>query len=346
MKAAYLTAIEKVELGEAPEPKMRGPRDVLLQVEAVGVCGSDIHYDRTGRIGEQVVEFPWILGHECSARVVEVGEAVRNVQAGQRVAIDPLVACGRCDQCLAGRPHTCRNQTFLGCPGQARGAMAERLVMPSECCFPVPPQMTATQVVLLEPLAICVYAAAFAGDPTGKTVAILGSGPIGLCVLLALKAAGDCTVYCTDLIDERLTMAARLGADWTADAGRQDVVADALKAEPLGVDFAFECAGEQETLDQGLELLKPGGQFMLLGIPEADRISFQASHMRRKELVLQNVRRQNHAVGPTIDMVTDGRINPDPLATHHFPLDRAAAAFETVAGYRDGVVRAIIHLTE
>ena len=134
MKAAYLTGIEEVQIREAPEPRLEKPDEVKLQVEAVGVCGSDMHYYRTGRIGDQVVKFPFPVGHEFSAKVMEVGEAVANVAPGDRVAIDPLIACGRCDQCQAGREHTCRNQAFMGCPGQADGALVEYVVLPGRCC--------------------------------------------------------------------------------------------------------------------------------------------------------------------------------------------------------------------
>ena len=136
MKAAFLTGICKIELGDVPSPTIQNETDVLLDVEVVGLCGSDMHYYRTGRIGEMVVEYPFITGHEFAGRVLEVGPAVTNVKVGQRVAVDPLMWCGRCDQCLSGREHTCRNQKFLGCPGQSPGCLCERIVMPAQSCFP------------------------------------------------------------------------------------------------------------------------------------------------------------------------------------------------------------------
>ena len=348
MKTVFLTDIRKMEVRQAPEPQIQRPDDVLMRVETVGVCGSDIHYFVSGRIGQQVVKFPWIVGHECSGIVQEIGPAVKGLKKGQRVAVDPLIPCGRCDQCAAGRPHTCRSQKFLGVPGQLEGCLSEYLVMPGECLYPAPGGMNGVRTALIEPLAIGLYSQRVGGDPGGKKVAILGNGPIGLCVLLSLRAAaaasGGCTVYCTDLIDERLAVAGRLGADWTGNPNKQDVVAEILRREPAGVDLVFECCGKQETVDQSGRLLRPGCKMVLVGIPEFDRFSFDMNYWRRKELTIRNVRRQNNTTADAIQMVADGRINVDPLATHSFTLDQTAEAFDLVADYRDGVVRAMVNL--
>jgi L-iditol 2-dehydrogenase len=346
MKAAFLSALRQIEIGEAPQPELTRPRDVLLRIDAVGVCGSDVHYYKTGRIGAAVVKYPFVMGHECAGTVKQTGAEVRGLQPGQRVAIDPLVACGRCDQCRVGRPNTCRNQRFLGQPGELSGSLAECVVLPDDCCHPIPESMTAGQAAIIEPLSIAVHAGRLAQMKTGATIAILGSGPIGLSVLLACRAAADCTAYVTDLIDDRLAMAARLGAAWTGNANRSDVVEDMIEVEPNGMDFVFECAGEQETLDQAVELLKPGGTLVIVGIPEFDDVSFPVHTLRRKELTIKNVRRQNHCIAPAIELVSSGRINVDPLMTHHFSLRETAAAFDLVSGYRDGVIKAIIHVAD
>jgi L-iditol 2-dehydrogenase len=344
MKAAFLSALRQIEIGEAPEPQLTGPHDVLLRIDAVGVCGSDVHYYRTGHIGAAVVKFPFVMGHEFAGTIERTGAEVRGLQPGQRVAVDPLVACGHCDQCRAGRFNTCRNQRFMGNPGELSGALAEFVVLPEECCHPVPGSMTAGQAAMIEPLSIGVHAQRLAQMDPGSTVAILGSGPIGLCVLLACHAAVGCTVYMTDLIDERLKVAAQQGAVWTGNPKQTDVVKAIAEAEPAGVDFVFECAGEQETLDQAVDLLKPGGTLVMVGIPEFDEVRFQAHTLRRKELTLKNVRRQNHCIAPAIELVSSGRINLDTLMTHHFPLAETASAFDLVSGYRDGVIKAIIHV--
>ena len=345
MKAVYLTGLRQMELRQAPTPRLSGSHDVLLRIDTLGVCGSDIHYYTQGRIGPQMAPFPLILGHEIAATVLEVGVEVKSLHPGQRVAVDPLVACGECDQCRAGRKHTCRNQKFLGNPGQLPGALVEYLVMPAACCSPVPDSLNDDQAAVVEPLSIGVYAAQMAQLAPGARVGIVGSGPIGLCTLLAVRAQTPAAVYVTDLVDERLAAARACGVAWTGNPRREDVVAAIRRLEPLGLDAVFECAGEQDALDQGVELLKPGGALLVVGIPEVDRVSFNINLLRRNELRILNVRRQNQCVERAIELIASGRVDVRPLVTHHFRLDETARAFELVSARSDGVVKAIIRIS-
>jgi L-iditol 2-dehydrogenase len=345
MKAAFLTGLRKLELREAPEPKLREPTDVLLEVATVGVCGSDMHYYKAGRIGCQIVEYPWIVGHECAGRVLDTGQAVTRVKVGDRVAVDPLIHCGRCDQCRIGHTHTCRNQAFLGVPGQMQGSLCQRLVMPEASCFAIPDSMSMTRATLSEPFSIAMWAQKLAAPGEGAKLAILGSGPIGLCALVACKMAAACTVYQTDLLANRLELARQFGADWTANPRQADVVAEVYQAEPYGLDVVFECVGEQETIDQCLELVKPCGKVVVVGIPEGDRLSFEMNYMRRKEIRVQNVRRQLGQVAPAIEILASRRVDIDALATHEFPFEQVQAAYDLVADYRDNVVKAVIHVS-
>jgi L-iditol 2-dehydrogenase len=338
-----MTGIREIELRDVPQPAIEKPDDVLLRVEIVGVCGSDMHYYRTGRIGDQVVQFPYRLGHECAATVVEVGPEVRGVAPGDRVAVDPLTWCEQCDQCLAGREHTCRNQTFLGCPGQAEGCMADLIVMAERSLFKIPDGMTWQQAALVEPFAIGLYAQRLAGEMTGKTVGVFGSGPIGLCVLAACKAAGASKVYATDIRDYRCEMAARMGADWTGNPEKTDVAEAILAAEPLGVDYAFECCGEQSAIDEALRTVRPGGKLLIAGIPEVDRTSFEAATMRRHEVTIQPVRRQNQCEGDAIAMVAAGEVDLDPMVTHNGTFSETKKIYDLIADYRDNAVKAMIY---
>jgi L-iditol 2-dehydrogenase len=334
-----------MELREAAAPDLAGPRDVLLRINTIGVCGSDIHYYTQGRVGTQVMASPLIVGHEFCGTVVKSGAEAKNLHPGQRVAVDPLVPCGTCDQCRAGREHTCRNQKFMGNPGQLQGALVEYVALPAACCFPVPDTLTDDEAAMVEPLSVGLHATRLAQLAPGARVGVLGSGPIGLCTMLAARAESQAAVYITDLVDERLAMARACGATWTGNAQREDVVAAIQRLEPLGFDAVFECAGEQATIDQGLELLKPGGALLLVGIPELDRVSFNINLMRRNELRILNVRRQNHCVERTIELIASGRVNVRPLVTHHFRLEETGRAFELVTSRRDGVVKAIIQIT-
>ncbi|MDA0576461.1 MAG: alcohol dehydrogenase catalytic domain-containing protein, partial [Verrucomicrobia bacterium] len=174
-----LTGIRQMIGGDVADVRLANDTDVLLRVGAVGVCGSDVHYYMRGRICSQVVTYPYRVGHEFAGTVVAVGPAVRRIQVGDRVAVDPAMSCGNCDQCLAGRAHTCRSLRFLGCPGQADGCLAEFIVMPEECCYPLREGTTLEQGALVEPLSIGIYAVRLAGAVRGAHVGILGCGPIG-----------------------------------------------------------------------------------------------------------------------------------------------------------------------
>jgi L-iditol 2-dehydrogenase len=341
MKAMMLTGIRRMEMREVPDPKIEKPDDVLLRLAAVGVCGSDVHYYETGRIGSQVVQFPFTVGHECAAVVEAVGPAVKRVKPGDRVVVEPAVSCGECDQCRAGRPHTCRHLLFLGCPGQISGCFSEKLVMPEECCLHMPDGMSFELGALCEPLAIGHYAAKLAGNLDGASVAILGSGPIGLSVLVMALAQGVESVFMTDKIDARLAMADLAGASWTGNPLELDIVESILGTEPLGVDVVFECAGQQETIDQAMHILKPGGKLMLIGIPREDRISIPIDFARRKEICIQNVRRQNGSTEHTIEMVAEG-LPVEFMITHRFRFEEAQKAMALIAGYEDGAIKAMV----
>lgn len=342
MKSVVLTGRLAMRMREAPMPRLRGPRDVLLKIAAVGVCGSDIHYYREGRIGSQVVTYPFAVGHEFSAVVQRVGAGVRNVKPGDLVAVDPAMSCGACDQCRAGRPHTCRRLRFLGCPGQADGCLMDYLVLPAACCFPVKPSITPEQAALLEPLSVSLYAVKKSAPLKGKTAAVLGSGPIGLGVLLCARQAGAKRLYATDKLSYRLHAARKAGAVWAGNPDRTDIVKAIARREPLLLDIVFECCGQQEAVDQAMDLLKPGGTLVLVGIPSTARVSLLIDKARRKEILIVNIRRQCDCVQPALDLIESGKLKVDFLVTHRFPFAETKKAFDLVEGYRDGVIKAMI----
>ncbi len=350
MKKASLTGIKTFKVLESPKPEIKSPNDVLLKINSVGVCGSDIHYYTEGKIGDQVIDFPFTIGHECSAIVIDTGSNVQKVKRGDVVAIDPLVACHECSQCKSGREHTCLNQKFLGCPGQIEGCLAEYIIMPEENCFIVPRNVNPELAMLVEPLSIGYYAVqlmfAHAGKEISKecAIGILGVGPIGLSVMSCLHAFGFKNIYATDKLDYRLNIASKAGAVWESNPANEDVVNSMLKINPGRLDFVFECCGKQEAIDQAVEMLKPGGMLLLVGIPEVDFISFNISKIRRKEITIQNVRRQNKSVQPVIDLISSGKISPEYMITHRFPLEKTAEAFDVVSNYKDGVIKALIYI--
>jgi L-iditol 2-dehydrogenase len=333
-----------MEVRDVPDPKMKKDTDVLLRIGRVGICGSDVHYFETGRIGSQIVEFPFIVGHECSATVAAVGPAVERVQVGDQVVVDPAGSCHDCDQCRRGRANTCYHTTFLGTPGQGDGCLSELLVMPEESCFPTHGELTPEQGALCEPLSIAVYAVKQSHLPAQADVAILGAGPIGLSCTAVARAQGAQSCYVTEKIGEREEVARRHRATWVGNPLKEDIVGAILRQQPLGLDVVYECAGQQETVDQAFDLLRPGGTLMLIGIPREERVAFSIDKARRKEVTIVNVRRQNGCTQTAIDLIRSHRLDVDFMVTHRFGLDRVQDAFEMVAAYRDGVVKAMIEM--
>lgn len=327
----------------APEPVVLNADDVKIKLAAIGVCGSDIHYYSEGKIGTQVVEYPFAVGHECSGTIVEVGADVTNVKIGDLVVVDPAVHCGHCDQCLSGRPHTCRNNRFLGCPGQLEGCLSEYIVMPSFTCFPVTGKMNPVQAALIEPLSIGVYSVKLAQITNKKTSAVIfGAGPIGLSILLKLLADDIKNIGMIEPLEYRLNKAKVIGARYLINPERQDVESEVKKAEDLLVDVAFEASGEQDAVTNAVKILKPGGKLVLVGIPPSAQYTFDMDLMRRKELTIINVRRQNHCVEEAIDLVISGKADVEKMVTHHFTLDETGTAFDIVEGYKEGAVKAMI----
>lgn len=344
MKAVQLKGIKQFEMEEIPEQKIIHPNDVLIKIKMVGVCGSDIHYYSTGRIGSQIVRYPFITGHEAAGIVEEVGTKVTEVKPGQRIAIDPAISCGKCDQCLSGREHTCRKLVFMGAPKQKEGALCNYVVLKEDNCFPISNNTTFEKAVLSEPLAIAVYSVDQSKPRSKDNIAILGAGPIGMSVfhVLRTKEVGD--IYITDKIDDRLEFSKQLNPKYCGNPNKTNVVEEIKKIEPLEMDIVYECSGDLEAYQHAIELLKPGGLFVIIGIPEVDDIAFPIHELRRKEITILNIRRQANSTQKAIDFLESGKINMDKMVTHHFNMENTNEAFELVSNYRDGVIKAMISI--
>ena len=342
MKVLALTKVARLEIIDFPMPRIEKDTDVLLKIAVVGVCGSDIHYYETGRVGSQVVSFPYRVGHECSATVAQIGKAVKNLKLGDLVVVEPAVVCHNCDQCKIERENTCRNLKFLGTPGQFDGCICEYMVMPAENCFPVTGKLTPIQAAICEPFTIGLYSANRGQGTHSKTIAILGSGPIGLSCMESARLKGAEKIFITDKLDYRLNIAAKHGANWTGNPDKTDIVKDILKLHPTGMDVVYECAGQQSTVDQSAEILRPGGKLILVGIPREDRISLPIDKFRRKELTIINIRRQNRTTEEAIKILESAKVNVDYMASHRFNFADSAKAFDLVAGYKDKVIKAMI----
>ena len=334
--------MKKLEFFEVPQPQITKDTDVLLKIAAVGICGSDIHYYDDGKVGSQVVIYPYRVGHECSATVAQIGKAVKNIKIGDKVAVEPTVVCHKCDQCKMGRENTCRNIKFLGTPGQGDGCLCEYIVMPAENCFVVTDSLTLTQAALCEPFSIGIYSVKQGQGPYSDKIAILGSGPIGLSCMTAARVKGVKKIYMTDKLDYRLAVAKKQGADWVGNPDKNDIVKEITKLEPQGIDVVYECAGQQSTMDEGIGILRPGGKLVLVGIPRENKIFFSIDKIRRKEITIVNIRRQNRCIEDAVEFLITGKANLDFMATHKFAFKDAIKAFDIAAGYKDGVIKATI----
>jgi threonine dehydrogenase-like Zn-dependent dehydrogenase len=216
--------------------------------------------------------------------------------------------------------------------------------MPKENCFPTKGRLTLEEAALCEPFAIGVYVVKQSRLTKNDKIAILGSGPIGLSCLVAAKIQKAGKICATDKLDYRVDFAKKTGAYWAGNPGKCDIVKAIHEIEPDGVDIAYECAGQQEAIDQAIEILRPGGKLILVGIPEVERISFAIDKIRRKEITIVNDRRQNRCTEEAIKLVASGKTKIDSFATHRFKLERAKDAFDLVSDYGDGVIKAMIEL--
>jgi L-iditol 2-dehydrogenase len=343
MLASRLYGIRDLRLERLPRP-VAGPGEVLLRVACVGICGSDVHYFLHGRIGDQVVTGPIVMGHEFSAWVAQLGDGIHGLEVGQLVAVDPGIPCGTCELCEEGHPNLCLNMRFCGTP-PINGVFAEYTVMPARNCFPLPPGIGPVEGALLEPLGIGLHTVDLGHLKAGYTVAVLGAGPIGLLTAAAARAAGASAIYMTEPLAYRRDFALEYVADAVFDPGIEDAVgAIQHLTSGRGIDVAFDAAGAPNTPQQAAEMVRMGGKVILAGIPVEDRLVLQSSLTRKKGLTIKQVRRSKNTYPRAIRLVQAGRIDLQPLATHYFPLERIAEAFEVVSNYVDGVVRAVIRV--
>ncbi len=351
MKAAFLTGIRQIEIKDIKKPVPR-KGEVLVKMVSVGICGSDVHYYRTGRIGSQVVKYPFIVGHECSGIVEEITDTVTNVSVGNRVAIEPAVSCGVCEFCISGRPNICPKVKFLGTPATSgapaiEGTLREYITIHAGNALPIPESMSFEEATLTEVMAIALHSVDLAKINPGETVAVFGSGSIGLGILITAKLSGASTIFATDLLQSRLDMAKKLGADCVISPRHKNPL-EIIKEMTggRGVDVTFEAAGEQETINHSLDAVRIGGRVVIVGIPEVDKISY-SPEIRRKELVIHHVRRSNKAnrdLERVISLMGKGILKVNPLVTHKFPLNKIKDALDMVDGYKDGIIKAMINM--
>jgi L-iditol 2-dehydrogenase len=320
MRVARLHGSGDLRVSEEPPPQP-GDGESLVRVEAVGICGSDLHWFEEGAIGDARIETPLVVGHEL-AGVVETGPL-----AGRRVAIDPAVPCERCDLCREGNANLCPTVRFAG-HGSVDGGLREYMAWPDHRLHALPEAMSGETGALLEPLGVAIHAVDLAHVGVGTRAAVVGCGPIGLLLQQVLAAAGATVALAVDPLVHRRQAA--------ATAGAESAIAPGEPWDGPLVDVAFEAAGTDEAVDHALRVARPGARIMLAGIPAGDHTTFSASVARRKGLSLVVVRRMKEVYPRAIRLVESGAVSLDGLVTHRFGLDRVGEAF-AVAAARDGL---------
>ena len=345
MKRAVLTGPGRFEIDETPVPSPKAG-EALLRITAVGICGSDMHMFKEAVIGgirlEEAGE-PFVIGHECVGVVEEVGPDADRSLVGRRVFVEPAINCGRCRWCISGTPTVCPYHDFLGVPPY-HGAYREYMPHPARLCEPLPDDVDDVNGVLLEPLAIAQHSLERAAIRGGCSAAVLGAGPIGLTHVILLARSGLAPLIVTDLRDERLECARKLGATHTFNPQRDDLN-EAVKelTGDVGIDFVFECAGVPETIQQMVEIATPAGRVAAVGITSGDVMSFTHSIPRRKGLDILMIRRANLTFHRALARMRHEHLPLTEMVTHHWPLDRVQEAHELVADNGDGVIKGFIN---
>jgi L-iditol 2-dehydrogenase len=329
MKAAALFGARDLRLIEADEPVL-GPGLVRIAVGRVGICGSDIHFWEDGRVGAFSLDGPQILGHEAAGTVVEVGHGVTTLAPGDRVAIEPGLACGHCPECLQGTYNLCPHIAFMGMP-PTPGSLSERVVIPARFAHRLPDALSLDAGALLEPLSVALWSCTRAEIRLGDRVLIAGAGPIGTLVARVALASGAVEVVVVDVDSARL-------ASLPTEPGLRGVsVADGWEPVPDEFDRYLECSGAPKALADGLSHLRRRGWAVLVGVPPTPEIAIPSVLPRFRELTITTVHRYAHSWPTAAALVAGDRVRIDDLVGRHFALDEVGAAFEAAAARSVGL---------
>ncbi len=345
MKVSVMQGIRNVVEEERAIPAI-SENEVLIKVMDCGVCGSDVHYYEFGRIGDFVVEKPMVLGHECSGLVVQAGKNVKNVKAGDLVAVEPGYTCGKCEYCKKGLYNLCPDVIFLATPPYD-GAFAEFLKYPADMVYKLPDNMDTEEGALIEPFCVGLHAVAQSEGKVGNSAVILGSGCIGLCTLLALHATGINQVYVVDMLQKRLDMAKHLGATEVINAGSQDVLQTISElTNGKGVGLVFETAGSKVTTQQTAKLVKRGGTVVLVGMAANPVFEYDFGTLQGKEAKLHTVFRYRNLYPVAIEAVSKGHLPLKSIVTDRYDFAHISDALEDSIYRKAEIVKAVIHISE
>lgn len=330
----------RLEQRPIPEP---GDNDVQIRVHSVGICGSDVHYWVHGAIGHFVVREPMVLGHETSGTVSSVGKNVKHLKPGDRVAIEPGVPCHHCEFCKTGRYNLCPDVFFCATPPD-HGTLTRYYTHPADFCFKLPDHVSFEEGALLEPLSVGVHACRRSHLQLGQTVLVCGAGPIGLVCLLTAKAMGASKVIITDIVDNRLQTALKLGASSTINVAAKSV--DDIKREIMNSlgnlpDVTIECTGAEASIQVGMLATKSGGTLVLVGLgPDEVKVPLVDAAVR--EIDIRGIFRYANCYPTALAMIASGMVDVRPLVTHRFKLESVGDAFRVAKTGEGGAIKVMI----
>lgn len=345
MKVAVMLGIGKMGFEEREIPKAKDD-EVLVKLEYVGICGSDLHYYETGAIGDYVVEPPFVLGHEPGGTVVEVGKNVKHLKVGDRVALEPGKTCGHCEFCKTGRYNLCPDVVFFATP-PVDGVFQEYVAHEADLCFKLPDNVSTLEGALIEPLAVGFHAAIQGDAHLGQRGVVMGAGCIGLVSMMALKAKGVSEVYVVDIMEKRLEKALELGATGVINGAKEDVLERVKELTGgAGMDLVIETAGTEITTRQAIHMAKKGSNIVLVGYSKSGEMTLPMSLVLDKELTFKTVFRYRHIYPMAIDAVAAGKVKLKGIVTDVFGLDEAQKAMDYSVNNKADIVKAVIRIAE
>ena len=341
-RAAYMVDLGKMEMRELPVPTAK-PGEVVLKVEYVGVCGSDVHFFETGVRKGKPFQLPFILGHECAGMVAEVGEGVKSIKVGDRVCFEPQITCGKCVYCRSGHYNMCPDVVFPSTPPYD-GMLRDYAVIPAENAFKLPDEVSTKEGALIEPLAVGLSAAEKGEVTLGKTVVILGAGCIGLVTMMACKAMGASRVIMSDLYPKRLENALRLGADVVINASEEDTVQRVMElTDGEGADVVFEVASNPVTAAQTVDLVRRCGVVVMVGNIN-EKTPYRFMDLMYREGQIRTIYRYRNNFDTALRAVASGRIDISGIISQEFDFSDVQAAFDESMHNRQNVIKAVIKL--
>ncbi len=343
MRTAVMTGLRQVELEERDIPKPASD-EVLVKIEYVGICGSDLHYYESGRIGDFIVKPPFVLGHEAAGTVVELGDQVTHLKVGDRVALEPGKTCGTCEMCRTGRYNLCKKVQFFATP-PVDGVFQEYVAHEADLCFKLPDNVDSMEGALIEPLAVGIHAANQGGAHLGQTAVVTGAGCIGLVSLLALKAMGVSRVIVVDVMEKRLEKALELGAYAVINGRQEDTVARILElTNGEGQDLGIETAGTGLTAGQLIKASKPGGTVVQVGYSASGEMTLPMGAALDKEITIKTVFRYRNIYPMAIEAVSSGAIDIKKIVTNEFTLDQIQEALTACVENKAEIVKGVIRI--